>query len=269
MSLSELTLTRDLRMLIGALPGVDRQDWFLTYGRETGPLNGRGLLVAIDRRPVELRFRDFELTVDDHPRFLFHYQVTIPSTGHLTVEDINYAGSEGTSRLAVRGRNGAVIRGDDLPEDVAAIASRPVWQAAAMSRSDGPSTSKSTSRPPWQSPRCRSRPSPNRQAPPCPPRVSALRRSGCFWPSGTAQLTRLLDRTAALPAVGLVLMAMGLGAFHSLQPGHGKTLVAATVLGERGLGPRGAPGAVDDPDAHRERVAGGARALVDADRALR
>ena len=56
-SLSELTLTRDLRMLIGVLPGIDRQNWFPTYGRETGPLNGRGLLVAIDRRPLELRFR--------------------------------------------------------------------------------------------------------------------------------------------------------------------------------------------------------------------
>jgi ABC-type nickel/cobalt efflux system permease component RcnA len=50
----------------------------------------------------------------------------------------------------------------------------------------------------------------------------------------------LLDRTASLPLLGLLLMAFGLGAVHALQPGHGKTLVAATVLGERGTWLRGA-----------------------------
>src|SRR5947209_19285865 len=67
-SLSELTLTRDLRTLIGVLPGADRQDWFATYGREAGPLNARGLLVAIDRRPLDLRFLGYDLIVEEHPR---------------------------------------------------------------------------------------------------------------------------------------------------------------------------------------------------------
>jgi nickel/cobalt transporter (NicO) family protein len=53
-------------------------------------------------------------------------------------------------------------------------------------------------------------------------------------------LARLLDRAATLPMLGLVLIAFGLGAVHAVQPGHGKTLVAATVLGERGTWSRGA-----------------------------
>jgi ABC-type nickel/cobalt efflux system permease component RcnA len=237
-SLSELTLTRDLRMLVGTLPGVDRQDWFQSYGRETGPLNGRGLLVAIDRRPFELGFRGFELTVEDHPRFLFHYQAATPPGGHLTVQDANFAGSEGTSRLAIRGRGGVVVRGDDLPGDVEAIAIRPVWQL-----SDGEERRTKYVEVDFTAPMV------NPRAPeaPRPEQATRLRPAAAQTASsirtergiGSAQLTRLLDRTARLPTLGLVLMAMGLGAVHSLQPGHGKTLVAAAVLGERGTWSRG------------------------------
>ncbi len=37
----------------------------------------------------------------------------------------------------------------------------------------------------------------------------------------------------------LLLIALGLGAVHAFQPGHGKTLVAATMLGGRGTILRG------------------------------
>src|SRR5436305_784347 len=52
-SLSELTLTQDLRALIGTLPGADRQEWFDRYGRETAPLNAKGLLVHVDGKPID------------------------------------------------------------------------------------------------------------------------------------------------------------------------------------------------------------------------
>src|SRR5207244_2238461 len=47
-SLSELTLTQDLRSLVGSLPGSDREAWFERYGQVTGPLNAKGLLVTVD-----------------------------------------------------------------------------------------------------------------------------------------------------------------------------------------------------------------------------
>src|SRR6478735_2537187 len=53
-SLAELTLTRDLRALIGTLPGGDRREWFEEYGRVTGPLNARGFLVSVDGQPLDL-----------------------------------------------------------------------------------------------------------------------------------------------------------------------------------------------------------------------
>ena len=82
-SLSELTLSRDLRMLVGVLPGADRHDWFDSYGREVGPLNGRGLLLAIDGVPLEAHFRGFDLDVAEHPRYRFHYQAETPPEGRL------------------------------------------------------------------------------------------------------------------------------------------------------------------------------------------
>src|SRR5262249_25121372 len=56
---------------------------------------------------------------------------------------------------------------------------------------------------------------------------------------GSSRLTRLLDGSSASPSWGLIMLALGLGAVHALQPGHGKTLVAAGVLGEHGTWFRG------------------------------
>jgi ABC-type nickel/cobalt efflux system permease component RcnA len=234
-SLSELTLTRDLRRLIGVLPGVESRDWFQRYGQETGPLNARGLLVAIDKQPRELRFLGFDLAVEEHPRYVFHYETALPPSGGLVVQDTNYAGSEGTSRLAVRGRKGTRVRGDDLPGDVEEIAIRPVWQLSDAEKR----------RTYWVSVDFRS-PVPTasaplpRSSPPAPVPASAPRAARAQPSLGSAALSRLLDRTASLPVACLIALALGLGAVHALQPGHGKTLVAAAVLGERGTWARGA-----------------------------
>ena len=126
--LSELTLTQDLRALIGTLPGADRREWFDEYGRIGGPLNAKGLLVSVDGRPLVLRSGGFDLSVEDHVRYTFHFEADLPPRGRLAVRDTNYASGEGTSRLAVQGMNGIVIRGDDLPSDVTKIPNRRVWQ---------------------------------------------------------------------------------------------------------------------------------------------
>ncbi len=127
-SLSELTLTQDLRALIGVLAGADRGEWFDRYGRETGPLNAKGFLVAVDGQAVELRLRGFDLAVEEHPRYTFHFDAPLPARGRLAIHDTNFAASEGTSRLAVRGLDGVELRGDELPPVVDLIPIRPVWQ---------------------------------------------------------------------------------------------------------------------------------------------
>jgi ABC-type nickel/cobalt efflux system permease component RcnA len=229
--LAELTLTKDLRNLIGTLPGEDRQGWFERYGTETGPLNAKGFFVSIDGDPRPLRFRGFNLKVEEHPRYFFHFETPIPPRGRLVIQDTNFAGSEGTSRLAVRGAGGVEVHGDDLPSDVALIPIRPVWQ---LSDDDErrtkrvqvdyqvhavPSAVVAPAAPtPAQAP-LPAAPSPRRTA--------------------TPRLSLLLDRASGITLAGLLAIAFGLGAIHAIQPGHGKTLVAAAVVAERGSWLRG------------------------------
>lgn len=233
--LSELTLAQDLRNLLGTLPGSDRQALFERYGRETGPLNARGLLVTVDGRDQELRFQDFTLAVEEHPRYLFHFEANLPPRGRLVVQDTNYVASEGTSRLALRASAGVEVRGYDGPGDVDQVPIRPVWRLndAEERRTKrvevdfGPPTLALTSP---------------------PPRAPAPSRPTTSTPSVAAQspdsrkrdgLSRLLDRPAGLTLLGLWLTALGLGAAHAVQPGHGKSIVAAAMVGERGEWGRG------------------------------
>jgi ABC-type nickel/cobalt efflux system permease component RcnA len=229
-SLSELTLTQDLRALIGTLPGVDRRAWFDRYGQETGPLNAKGLLVAIEGRAVELRCRGFDLSVEEHPRYTFHFEAAIPRRGRLAIQDTNFEASEGTSRLAVRGAGVVRIRGDDLPSDLALIPARPVWQLtdAEERRTKQVEVTYETASSPAAAAE-RTAAAPPRPRAPAPSR-----------PRRDNPLSRLLDGASGLPLMGLGLIAVVLGAAHAIQPGHGKMLVTATALGERGSWLRGA-----------------------------
>jgi nickel/cobalt transporter (NicO) family protein len=223
-SLAELTLIQDLRQLGGEVPGGDRRAWFEQYGKVTGPLNAKGFLVVVDGQEVDAKFVGFDLTVEGHPRFTFHFEAAIPESGRLLLNDTNYLASEGTSRLALRPVEGVEVRGDDLPVDVSRIEIKPVWQlndaqerrtrrlTVDYSRSIGPSAIQ-----PIPEPVIQSRPT--------------------LPPIG---LSQLLDRAAGRAWPALLLAALVLGAAHAIQPGHGKTVVAASSLG-RGGGPfRGA-----------------------------
>ena len=234
-SLTELTLTQDLRALIGSLPGGERSEWLARYGEVTGPLNAKGFLVSCNGQPVTLSVRDFKLVVEEHPRYTFHMVGDLPESGRLSIQDTNYASSEGTSRLAVRGRDGVQIEGDTLPEDVEQITIRPVWQLGdeeerrtrqteisfrttrtgavdTIARSVSPATSGSVTA---------------NEPPELPQRVNQDSSSAA---GPTSQLTRLLDHRSGVSWLGLLLIAAALGAIHSIQPGHGKTLVSAIAL---------------------------------------
>jgi ABC-type nickel/cobalt efflux system permease component RcnA len=219
LSLSELTLTQDLRSLIGSIPGGDRSDWFKRYGEVTGPLNAKGFLISRDGEPVPLEVRGFDLVVEEHPRFTFHFQATVPQQGRLRIHDTNYVSSEGTCRLAIRGRGGVSVEGDELPSDVDQIPVRPVWQLTdeeeRRTRSveinfQGPSSASAQVETALR------------------PASQARHRESSAKPD---QLSRLLDRDSAGSWIGLLLIAAGLGAIHAIQPGHGKTLVSAIALG--------------------------------------
>jgi nickel/cobalt transporter (NicO) family protein len=236
-SLAELTLIQDLRALIGTLPDGDRQVLFQRYGQETGPLNARGFLVSVDGQPIDLVLRGFQLAVEEHPRYTFHFEAPMPEHGRLVIRDTNYVASEGTSRLGLRRLGGIVATGDDLPEDAERIPIRPVWQ---LTDAEEKRTRRIDVR---FSPAADLGASAGR-SPAAAPSTSAggsvLRGPGpaSGW-RAPDRLARLLDSQAGLPLGVLWLLALMLGAAHAIQPGHGKALVAAATIAEGGGWRRG------------------------------
>jgi nickel/cobalt transporter (NicO) family protein len=228
-SLAELTLVQDLRGLISALPEGDRRALYDRYGQVTGPLNAKGFLVAVNGRPLELRLLGFDLAVEEHPRYTFHFEATLSERGRLSIRDANYVASEGTSRLALKREPGLDVRTDDLPQDVQQIPIRPVWQLtdAEERRTKGIEVEFG---PTSQTVFAASASTPAQQT--APRTASQPERS--FEPSN--RLARLLDRAEAMPLAALWALAFVMGAAHAIQPGHGKTLVAASAVGERGEG---------------------------------
>lgn len=218
-SLAELTLVQELRTLVADPPsGGDRKTWYDRYGQETGPLNARGFLVTIDDEPIDLETVGFDLVIESHPRFIFHFSAAIPSAGRIRVRDANFLSSEGTSRLAIRGR-GVNVAADDLPGDVERIPARPTWQLTNAEEKRTRQVAAS-----YQTEAVVS------------PSVSAVTVPTSSAP---ASLSGLLDSANRLPIAWLMVLATGLGAVHALQPGHGKTLVAAAVLARPGAWWRG------------------------------
>ncbi len=224
-SLTELTLTQDLRSLVGSRPGAERSEWLKLYGEVTGPLNAKGLLVTVNGEEVELRSVGFDLLIEGHPIFVFHFESTIAPSGRLTINDTNYLASEGTSRLALRPTGGVRVDGDTLPTDVTAIPIKPVWQ---LDKDEERRTRRLTvdfALTPSSGPQ------PTAEPVAITPASSSISDN---------PLSRLLDRDASRSVALLWLAAFVLGAAHAIQPGHGKTIVLASSLGP-GSGPaRGA-----------------------------
>lgn len=241
--LAELTLTRDLRDLIGTLPGGDRATWFKRYGEETAPLNARGFHIRVNGKPVPLELRGFDLFVEEHPRYVFRYEVPLPPSGRLLVHDTNYLSSEGAVRLALRAEEPARITGGDLrPESVDDI---PIQLPVLLTDEEEMATRRVEVR--YE---CPEEPASAAAAdlPAVAPDVEGVSApdpignapSATPAPAGPRKLVELLDRASSGYA-GLAAMlgvAFLLGLAHAFQPGHGKTLVAATALGpEGGRGP--------------------------------
>ena len=230
-SLSELTLTQDLRNLIGTLPGADRSAWLDEYGKVTGPLNANGLLLSIDSKPVPLVFQSYELSIEEHPRYTFHFEAKIPKQGQLFLNDSNFVASEGTSRLAARAEPGIVLN-TDLPADVQKVPIRPIWEltdeeeyrtkhaAFTFRTAGGPSQNVTDKR--------------FETVSATQPINGGIGKDGTTTrpsaPAGAPRLASLLDKVATVPWPVIACVAALLGAVHALAPGHGKTLVSAFAL---------------------------------------
>jgi ABC-type nickel/cobalt efflux system permease component RcnA len=215
-SLAELTLVQDLRALIGTLPRTDRTELFNRYGRETGPLNAKGILATFDGRPLELQMRSFDLAVEEHPRYTFHFECELGRNGRLSLRDTNYVASEGTSRLALQSTGNLTVRGYDGPSIISEAPIKPVWQLTDEEE-------RRTKQVDVEVGPARIAVAPNRAMVSAPPHRPQQ-------PSNES-LAALLSRASRTSLWALWLVALGLGGAHAIQPGHGKTIVAVGADG--------------------------------------
>ncbi|MGH2588718.1 MAG: nickel/cobalt transporter [Dehalococcoidia bacterium] len=195
------------------------------YGGRLAEQLRENLHLVVDGRPVALRTAAHELSFPegqgelDTMRFAAWFEGPLPSLGggaSAEYRDDNFANRLGWKEIVVRGGPGVEVTGSSVadsdlsnellayPEDL--LQSPPDQQRASFSVASG-SGQELTGNPGGA--------------------VATARQQDRF--------TALITRELTVPVFLLsLLIAMGLGALHALGPGHGKTVVAAYLVGSRG-----------------------------------
>jgi ABC-type nickel/cobalt efflux system permease component RcnA len=226
LSLTQLTLAEELLSLVGpgGLSGAGPAERLDRYATEMGPLLARGLLVNVNGEEHDLTFVRASHRVEDHPRFQFEMETAVDfdeaAEARLALEDTNFFLEKGRLRIAIRAAPACELTHSTVPAQLDEVQTKASWEVT-------------------------------------PEQQDAARRAEASWRIGgnagvegqkpneiqlqptasvseTGGLTSLLDQWSQ----GFYLLLLGLafvfGAAHAMTPGHGKTMVAAYLVGERG-----------------------------------
>jgi ABC-type nickel/cobalt efflux system permease component RcnA len=226
LGVSQLTMITDLVELLGQ-PIPDSADKAAQLYREVrGPILARGMVVKVGDRSLSPVPVGTEYRVRDHLEYAFLFECEIPPGSEPTLEfrDLNFEGERGFRRIALRG-TGVRIEGSRASVDLEKVERVATWEMT-----------------PEQEEACgfvRAAFHPLRPdelgSNPASPAASAD-TSGANGEGGRrteAGLADLLDHERFGFAVGLAA-AFLFGMAHAVKPGHGKTLVAASLIGSRG-----------------------------------
>ncbi|MBX9582121.1 MAG: hypothetical protein K2X87_17590 [Gemmataceae bacterium] len=214
--------------------GPTARGFAAAYAKKVAPELARDLRATADGVPLTFRVESINVESGEHPRFTFLLRADWPPGGErraFTLEDESFEGKPGVLALTVAEAGG--VRLDDLIEPDPKWRQKPAIdlspeQAAALRKASavvalpkpipGPEQGVNTPR------------SPEPAAP--EPVVSEGERPGLVADLFRRGLPALFDSSYGL---GVLLLAAALfGAAHAFTPGHGKTLVAAYLVGERG-----------------------------------
>jgi ABC-type nickel/cobalt efflux system permease component RcnA len=238
----------DARTLLDPDATVDKRNFHTFYLRSMADYIAGGLKARLDGRPLTFRCVRQEFQVLDHLRCDFVFQADwrpVPDVRHsCTVRDTNFKDDREPGRAQLRLEPGpALLVLTRVEPDAALQAKPPIERApgdeerlrsarveflalnpvtqAALGLTQTAGVMLHAAAPPGIT--LTGSPPPTAAAPAEPPARPAE-------PGG--RLYTLLDSPQG---VGLVLLMAALfGAAHALTPGHGKTLVAAYLVGERG-----------------------------------
>ncbi|WP_169976587.1 HoxN/HupN/NixA family nickel/cobalt transporter [Tautonia rosea] len=229
-SQTEWTLYQDLKRLAPERAGDDRIDRIEGYARMIAPLNARGLLATVDQTELSWTIDDVAVNFEEHLLLRFVFQASIPDQGHLRVLDSNYSSSYGISRLALRHDATTQINGYNGPPELDEVEDVPIFLLSDEEERQTREVSID------YLPLDHSAVALTAQLPvPSDPQSESGEDA---IPAGgdrvePQRLTRLFWESSKTPRVIVFMAALLLGAAHSLQPGHGKSVVlGASIQGD-------------------------------------
>ncbi len=204
------------------------RDFYEAFVRYHAPVLARKLDATLDGQPLTFTCTEQDFAVREqvslHCRFLFRapWQPAPDAAHRFTFRDGTYEEQSGRIRLSLAGAEGVAITEAKAPSE--ALQAKPLTALAAGEdealRRASASFTLTADREPANAEPMESKPAqPNDAAPPSPWQANSLEEL-------------LLYRGEGLWL--LLAVAAFLGAAHALTPGHGKTLVAAYLVGERG-----------------------------------
>jgi nickel/cobalt exporter len=233
LSLSHLTMADELLSLVGAggMSGTGATDRLNLYADKMGPLLARGLVVTVDGIAVELSYRSATHMLEDHPRFHFELAgpLELPDRDEhtLQLEDTSFFLEKGLVRIAIRAETPCELKWSDVPSSLEAVLPKSGWE---MTPEQQDAARRAQAR--WVV---------GADIPNVATADAAAAPGQSNIPSDSASethrihdLTGLLDRWSEEFYVVLLGLAFFFGAAHAMTPGHGKTMVAAYLVGERG-----------------------------------
>lgn len=242
LSLSALTMAEELLSLVGAggISGMASAERMDLYAERLGPLLAHGLLVRVDAAPLDLVFRGATHVMEEHPRFQFEFGAVTSDfdrgTHRIQLEDTSFFLEKGQIRIALRASPPYALQSSSVPAQLDEVVTKSAWEMTPEQQ-DAARRVEAT----WISPAgvaeegAADEPRsalPIDSASPVLPAPTAL--GGEAVAQSGQDLTDLLDRWSLKFSTILLGLAFFFGAAHAMTPGHGKTMVAAYLVGERG-----------------------------------
>lgn len=206
--------------------GAGSDDELAAWARATAPELAAGIVLTIDDEPVVLDVRDASARLlagqGDLSTLRFEgdfVSATPTPEGMLAFTDTNDPDRLGWREITAVGQDGSALSGATVPTDSASDALRSYPEDLLASPLDVRSMTTSFA--------------PGESVPSVDPDLNAdpqvTARPGI---DGGPFASLLSNQGFALVALGLVL-AVAFGAWHALLPGHGKTLMAAYMVGSK------------------------------------
>lgn len=214
LELDDTTVAADLRRIsnLTQLP-PDPDEWLDTYGKLLAPRLAQAFRLEFDGQEVESSWtlQRVRRSREVHPVYEFVYEVPLKSSGDYRFIDLNFGTSEGLSRLGMRfDPNCSVTSRSDYPKSAAQTDYQPVWmldkEALEKTRSWAGNIS-------WA--------------------VDAETSTTHVVADTSYEI-----RSQSPPNSGsrfsrfTIIGAFLLGLWHTLTPGHGKTLIAAVAASQ-------------------------------------